>query len=387
MTRPLDVAVLGMGVGGLAVAAMLGGRGHRVVMYDRMSAPGPVGSGFVLQPTGLEVMRRMGLHDAVAARGATIARMLGIVQPSGRTVLDVGYRDGGSAIAIQRRALFDVLYAAAVRAGAGVEISSQIAGIDHGRRPRPEFADGRTGPAFDLVIDAMGHRSPTSDRSRQIGYGALWATVPWDPACGFDAHTLEQRYRRATNMAGVLPVGTAAVGERPMATVFWSIRHGDDATDWKDRAAELWPEIAPLAMVAEPTLAAYRHHTRRAVAGTGVVRIGDAWHATSPQLGQGANMALLDALSLSSALEREDVAEAIALHVRARRTHVAFYQALSYVLTPFYQSDGRMLPAMRDGLVAPLLRRGGVVHSMISSMVSGGMLDPVGAIDRRRIDR
>lgn len=384
MTKSLDVAVLGMGVGGLAAAAMLGRRGHRVVMYDRMSAPGPVGSGFVLQPTGLEVMRRMGLHEAVAERGATVTRMLGKVQPSGRTVLDVGYRDGNSAIAIQRRALFDLLYDAAVNAGAAVETSSEVVGVESGPRPRPIFADGRMGPTCDLVIDAMGCRSPTSDRSRQIGYGALWATVPWDPACGFDAHTLEQRYRRATNMAGVLPVGTAAAGERPMATVFWSIRHGDDAADWRDRAVELWPEIAPLVTAAEPTLAAYRHHTRRAIASPGVVRIGDAWHATSPQLGQGANMALLDALSLSKAIGTGcDVDEALTLHVRRRRLHVAFYQALSYILTPFYQSDGRMLPAMRDGLVAPILRRQGIVHAMISSMVSGGMLDPLGAMDRR----
>ena len=77
--------------------------------------------------------------------------------------------------------------------------------------------------------------------------------------------------------------------------------------------------------------------------------LGDAAHATSPQLGQGANSALLDALALGDALAKtDDVARALALYARLRRRHVRFYQFASAVMTPFFQSDSRLLANVRD---------------------------------------
>ena len=379
----IGVGVLGMGIGGLAVATLLARRGHDVTVYDGMKHPGPVGSGFVLQPTGLEVMDRMGLLSDVMRRGARIDRMLGIVQPSGRTVLDVGYAGATHGVAIQRRALFEILHGAALAAGVSFELGRRVIGIDEGRRPRPMLDTMRPTPQYDLVVDAMGCRSPNHEGSNEIGYGALWATVPWDATAGFHHATLEQRYRKASRMAGVLPVGTARDGDAAMATVFWSVKSGTGVDAWKDDAAALWPEMAPLLRDASPVHATYRHHTRRAIMSKGVIRIGDAWHATSPQLGQGANMALLDALSLDAAVGRgTDVDQALRRHVAQRWKHVHLYQAMSRILTPFYQSDGSLLPLMRDHVVAPLLHRRGMVHAAVSKIVSGGALGPLERIGR-----
>ena len=234
----------------------------------------------------------------------------------------------------------------------------------------------------------MGANSPVGhDPAKELGYGALWATVPWPESGPFDANELEQRYERASRMAGVLPVGTARDGAPPMATFFWSLRNGDigkwreagrDA--WIDDVAALWPQAAPLAEIAEPVHARYRHHTRRPIAGHHVVRIGDAWHATSPQLGQGANMALIDAASLASALTRAPtVADALALHLVQRRPHVWLYQTLSLLLTPFYQSDSRILPAMRDLAIGPATRLP-LVRQLVSRLVTGDFLGPIGRI-------
>src|SRR5215467_14623649 len=89
-------------------------------------------------------------------------------------------------------------------------------------------------------------------------------------------------------------------------------------------------------------------------AGRKLVAIGDAAHSTSPQLGQGANMALLDARALQIALRRhDDLSAALAGYARMRRWHVRLYQALSLTLTPFYQSDSRWLPGLRD-IVVPI---------------------------------
>ncbi len=101
-------------------------------------------------------------------------------------------------------------------------------------------------------------------------------------------------------------------------------------------------------------LARYGHHTLTMPAGHGIVFIGDSAHSTSPQLGQGANMALLDAAALAAALaEYGDLDQALAEYARSRRLHVRLFQALSCLLTPFYQSDSTTLAWIRDRLVGP----------------------------------
>ncbi|HZV38806.1 MAG TPA: NAD(P)-binding protein, partial [Pseudoxanthomonas sp.] len=61
MNKPLDIAIVGYGTGGQAAALLLQRDGHRVRVFERVPDPGPVGAGFLLQPTGLQALWRMGL--------------------------------------------------------------------------------------------------------------------------------------------------------------------------------------------------------------------------------------------------------------------------------------------------------------------------------------
>ena len=56
--------------------------------------------------------------------------------------------------------------------------------------------------------------------------------------------------------------------------------------------------------------------------------LGDAAHAMSPQLGQGANLALWDAMVLADALSAHG-SRALPAYTRARRPHLGFYQPWS----------------------------------------------------------
>lgn len=381
----LEVAIAGAGIGGLSLAAMLARHGARVVVYDQMAAPQPVGSGFVLQPTGAAVLARMDLLEKVRARGARITRMHGRLADAGKTVLDVRYRPGQHGIAIQRVALFDLLLEAAVSAGVIFETASRTADVHDGERPSIILEGGRKTAPADIVVDAMGANSPLGHKAAaELGYGALWATVPWISGGPFHPELLEQRYHKASRMAGVLPVGTTRAGAPEMATFFWSIRNEDiDAwrsagrAAWIEDVRTLWPEAGHFAEIAEPVHARYRHHTRSPLAGRRIVRVGDAWHATSPQLGQGANMALLDAASFCVALSGAETAEdALRTHLRQRQIHIRRYQALSLLLTPFYQSDSHILPLIRDLMTGPTSRLP-IVRDVITSLVTGELLDPV----------
>ena len=75
-----SIAIAGAGPAGLAAALLLHRDGHRVTVFERFVTPQPVGSGLMIQPTGLAVLGALGLADTVLARGRRIDRMFGRVQ-------------------------------------------------------------------------------------------------------------------------------------------------------------------------------------------------------------------------------------------------------------------------------------------------------------------
>ncbi len=112
-----------------------------------------------------------------------------------------------------------------------------------------------------------------------------------------------------------------------------------------------------------------------------MIAIGDAWHSASPQLGQGANMALLDAWSLSRGLaEGRTLPEKLRLAAGWRSDHVWLYQWVTKLFTPLYQSDSKVLPGLRDNILAPLSRRWPArgVQAQLMSGLFGFPLAPLG---------
>ncbi|WP_380784921.1 FAD-dependent oxidoreductase [Sphingomonas sp. R86521] len=391
----LDIAVAGCGPAGLAAAVLLARDGHRVTIFERFDTPHAVGSGLMLQPTGLAVLRALGLDATVIASGAKIAHLSG--QAGARKVLDVHYaalgRRAAFGVGIHRASLFGVLHDAAIAEAITIETGRPLRVTElTGSKRRLLFADGSRSAPFDLVVDALGTRTPLAPPTgHALAYGALWANLDWPDDAGFRTDTLAQRYRRASVMAGVLPVGTPPGVSRPQAAFFWSLRvdrldawrtAGLDA--WKAEVAALWPATRPLLEQIDTadrlTFAAYAHRTLAAPAEPGMIHIGDAWHSASPQLGQGANMALLDAYALALGLRAyPQVDAAIAHAVGLRRRHVRLYQAMTAAFTPVYQSDSRVLPVVRDLLVGPLskLWPGTWIQA---AMVSGLIGQPLGRL-------
>ncbi len=373
--------------------------GHRVTLVERFATPAPLGSGLMLQPTGLAVLARLGLDHDILSMGRRIERMVGHCVPSGTRVLDVGYAAMGAGffgLAVHRAALFRVLYDAVQREPIELVTGFDIVDLDraHGGRPVLTAGDGRRIGPFDLVVDATGGRSmlarqcPASSRPRDLAYGAVWADLAWPDQADFDRHTLAQRYRAARTMIGVLPIGRREPGGDDRAAFFWSLKTEDHAAwrlrgldAWKDEVHAAWPETAPfLDQIEEPgqlILASYRHHTVARPYVERLVVIGDAAHATSPQLGQGANMGLLDAAALAVALACPgDLQERLVSYHRLRRRHVKLYQAMSVIFTPFYQSDSRSLPILRD-IAIPALTRLPLAGRLLAFLVAGLVGQPL----------
>ncbi len=392
--RSYTIGIAGAGVAGLASATLLAWGGHQVTVFDQFPKPRSTGSGLMLQPTGLAVLEAMGLADRICAQGALIERLFGKSHPSGRTVLDVRYEalgEGKFGLGVQRTALFELLNEAAMAAGATIVPDTKITSLRAalGGRIRIVTRWGQRSEQYDLIVDALGARSVLSpEKGHEFEYGALWTIVNWPENSPLAPRSLEQRYELAARMAGVLPVGVSTSDPVPKAAFFWSLTA--DAYEqwrkaplkrWRDDVLTLWPDVEPLlAQIVSHdrmTMTNYWHRTLKQPYEDRVVHIGDSYHCTSPQLGQGANSALLDASALAASLRSSDTIEQslTSFHQRRRR-HVGLYQLASRVATPVYQSDGQVLPRLRDRIAGPL---SGIypVPKILASLVSGFIGNPL----------
>ena len=372
MTPPLSILVAGAGIGGLAAAVALRMAGHSVRILDSFDSPRPVGSGLVVQPVGQRVLDWLGAGAAVRATGQPIRVLRGIEARTGITALSVRYDTGAPGqhgLGLHRASLFTALHDRLTALGLIVETgclvqTSDVA--DHGRWV--QLADGRRLGPFDLVVDALGSHSPLSPLvSRPLPYGALWTTLRWPDGTDLPDDHLSQRYLAARRMVGILPVGTLPDSTTRLNAFFWSIRadalpgwQAAPLEAWKTEVLDLWPALRPwmdqITDKDQLTFAQYTHGTLSKPYADRLVHIGDCAHRTSPQLGQGANMALLDALALTRALDQATLADALPLYRRIRWGHLRVYQALSRFLTPQYQHDSALLAVARDRVFAPMAR-------------------------------
>src|SRR5436190_2019207 len=114
MQHPLDIAIVGAGITGLACATLLARDRHRVVVYERFENSRPLGSGLMLQPTGQAALERLGLLAEIEALGHRVDRLHGVTD-TGATIFDLAYADLDAryhAIGVHRAALHGALWRA-----------------------------------------------------------------------------------------------------------------------------------------------------------------------------------------------------------------------------------------------------------------------------------
>ncbi len=362
--------------------------GCDVTVYERVAEPHAVGAGIVLQPTGLAALAALGLADAVTARAAPL-QGLRANNAGGRCIVRLGYAEiapGLCGFGLHRGALFEILLAATVTAGATVRLGVGVEGLRReGKKQVCLDGAGQVLGAHDLLIVADGARSTLRAhvgpaRVRDYAWGALWF-VGVDRRRAF-CDELYQVVDGTHTLFGLLPTGLGpGAATDPLVSLFWSVR-GDRADAlrgagflaWKARAQKLDARAADILDQIESgeqlLPSTYKRVHMPRWHSDGIVALGDAAHAMSPQLGQGANLALYDAMVLAQTIDEcgGDLSIALPRYSRERRAHVRFYERATYWLTPLFQSDHGWLGPLRDLVMGAMTRirpfRLQMAHSM-----------------------
>jgi 2-polyprenyl-6-methoxyphenol hydroxylase-like FAD-dependent oxidoreductase len=384
----VKIAIIGAGTTGLAAAAFLKRSGHNITVYERFETPRPIGAGLMLQPTGLAVLAQLELDKRAIAASSKIDGIQGQLVRGGKTIFNLSYRALAPhyfGLGIYRGTLFDLLYGEIQRLEVPVVTACEISDITYTTDRMPCITHGNVsyGP-FDLVINAQGARSPLREKftvvkkDKPYPYAAVWGVCK--DYEGVFKNALYQKYDKAHHMIGIMPMGDLNHDGCESVAFFWSLRRHEytqwreqGITAWQEYVISLWPETTPLiTQFTKPddlNFATYGDVCLKKCYSHRVLFMGDAAHASSPQLGQGANMGLVDAFTFNACLtEHGNLDAAMKAFSAKRKNHIRFYQMASHWLTPFFQSDSQWMPFIRDTTFSSMCKLPFIKTEMVRSL-------------------
>jgi 2-polyprenyl-6-methoxyphenol hydroxylase-like FAD-dependent oxidoreductase len=293
------VIVVGGGIAGLSAAIGLRRRGHDVVVLEQAPRIDPVGAGITLFANAMTALDRLGVAQAVAARGAA-ATQSAILTWEGRELTRIPADLLEGTIALHRADLQAELGAAAGEVRLGVEVTAVEQDADgviargaDGSKERGDLlvgADGLGSVVRPAIADAP---------IRYAGYTA-WRGVSAVPV---EAGRLTESWGVGERF-GLVDIGRGR-------TYWFATKNAPERErdEPGERKAEIlrrfsgWHE--PIAAVAEATDEdaivrndVYYLEPLPRWSGGRVVLVGDAAHATTPGVGQGAAQAIEDAVVL-----------------------------------------------------------------------------------------
>lgn len=365
-----NVLIIGAGIAGTAAALGLHKAGIDVTVCEAHPDGGAdIGAFLTLADNGMRALAQLDAAPVIAAAGFSLTTM-SVLDHTGAEVATVplgGHDDPLTHYRCLRRAeLGALLRAEALRRGVRIEHGRRFAGLDDGV---VRFAAGGEAAA-DVVIGADGLNSdvrrsidPAVPRfaGQHVWYGyTTTARPPVTP-------------ERITMIRGSGSAFGYCVS--PDGETFWFVRvaadgplsaaeiDGTGAAEWRAKLERvLRPDATPAAGIVAATERLMVTNAcdltpgLRWRAGTTVL-IGDAAHAASPATGQGASMALEDAVVLAKSLrDKPDVAQALDAYERLRRPRVERNIEVSAAATAGRPTGGPQSRASRvDGELDALL--------------------------------
>jgi 2-polyprenyl-6-methoxyphenol hydroxylase-like FAD-dependent oxidoreductase len=360
----LNVVVVGGAIAGASAALLLARGGARVTLVEKSASARAVGAAIALAENGLAVLGALGFSDELERRSCAIGGVR-LTDSLGKTLFVPRGVAGAPRLLMTKRSDLYGLLARAVEREPRIEAlyAAELSELRADGSLIVECVDGARTLRADLVVGADGVHSKVR--------------------CGADFGARVERsaisYARALAPEGLAqdveawtPAGLFGSFAVPAAT-YWYASLGTRAlrraTAARDLAAlrQIWtrayPPSAPLLASLESfdqllVNEVVRVRCERFHSGACVL-IGDAAHAMAPNLGQGANSALVDAAVLLDELCRHDALDAaLSAYDERRRPKVDKVATLAGRLGSMAEYTNPFARRLRDGLLTALSGRG-----------------------------
>jgi 2-polyprenyl-6-methoxyphenol hydroxylase-like FAD-dependent oxidoreductase len=348
MTTPRRALVIGGGIAGPAVALFLARSGMEPIVFEAYPRRDEVGGGFQIAPNGMSVMAALGLADRLLAAGTCSSDMV-FRNHRGRQIGLVRTHATSSAVNLTRATVITALRDECARLGIAIHYERRLADLSAtGAQTIARFDDGTT-EAGDFAIGADGVHSrvrkwmlPQAQLPRDtemIAIGGFCDRAMQPPADPLDADRL------AFVVGPRHQLGFSRFGDGRWG--WWCHAHAatpDERKALLEMPAEQLREamLARYAGWAEPAermIRATREWSRVPIYDVpplaswhkdNVLLVGDAAHAMSPAGGQGASMALEDAMVLGKLVGEAPIETAMTTFEQLRRPRVEPMVAQAY---------------------------------------------------------